>query len=242
MDNKSRHIGAAGVMTATRSLAGSSRGVPKPPKTVPAIGIALILVSTVAAVTLVPSDPGPAEALFWPASFLAAGILAGPALRAREGLASALRAENLLMVGLVYWLLLDPLQGAYPFYGISVEAIKVSFTAIGIFAATVWLGAAGRGWRPPAFVMNTAGASIGDVPLLGAIFLCFVLGVFYFLWAVGFDLNALLSNLGKSRFAASWSRASLGDFERFHWSPNLFWLCPADLDSHPWSAKRMAEP
>ena len=53
------------------------------------------------------------------------------------------------MLGLFYWLLLDPIQGAYPLVGVRYDDVVLGFIVIGIMAVGIWIGSVGRGWSLP---------------------------------------------------------------------------------------------
>ena len=117
-------------------------------------GLASVAVGTIVAVALVPDDYTPAGALFWPGAAMAASFVAPVALRLRRDLTVTLRVENLLLLGLIYWLLLDLLQSAYPIEIARLEDVRTAFWSIGIFAFALWLArgrrmevAAGRARR-----------------------------------------------------------------------------------------------
>lgn len=178
-------------------------------------GLFGIVLGALAAIELTPADVGATHALFEPALALSAGLLVGPSFRVSRDPRRALRAENLLLVGLIYWLLLDPLQSAYEFPSISQDEAQTAFAAIGMFAFMLWLGAGGRGWRPPALIREAAAATLTDRQLFLVTVACFLLGVFYYLWTANFDPSTIVSSLLASRFAAAWSRGGLGGWTAF---------------------------
>src|SRR5437870_3944237 len=98
----------------------------------PMLGVLAAACGTLMAVASVPDDPQPSGALFWPALWCGLGIAAIPIARLSKDMAALLRAEHLLMLGLVYWLLMDPLQGIYPMVGTSYDDVVVTFAAIGL--------------------------------------------------------------------------------------------------------------
>src|ERR1043165_9005495 len=118
----------------------------------PAIGIAAVTVATLVAVNLIPEHPEPEGALFWPALVLSLGLLVAPVFAALRQPKALLRAEHLLVLAPIYWLLLDLLQGAYSMAGISQTEIESAFISIGIFVCCIWLGSIGRPWRVPGFI------------------------------------------------------------------------------------------
>lgn len=175
----------------------------------------MVLLGALAALATLPDDPQPEGALFWPAVCLTCGLLSVVILRLRRDIRSILRADNILMLGLVYWLLLDPLQSAYPFWGVNNQAAATAFSAIALFALAILLGASGRGWFPPRFVLRSVETSISARQIFRAILICFALGIFYFAWSSSFDLSVMIDNLGESRFSAVWSREALGGWNAF---------------------------
>jgi hypothetical protein len=118
------------------------------------------------------------------------------------------------MIGLVYWLLLDLLQGAYPLAA-SRDDVILAFTAIGTMAAGVWLGTWGTGWSPPQFVLEAAKRQIRSVGLFRAAWIAFFLGMFYFAYSCDFDLSLMIAALGWCRFCAPWSTGEFGGWNAF---------------------------
>src|SRR5262245_41437669 len=92
-----------------------------------ALGIVATALGTFLAVSFIPDDPAPRGALFLSAVAMAAGLAAAPLAAAIRSPKSLLRAEYLLALAPIYWLLLDLLQGVYPMRGISPEQIQSAF-------------------------------------------------------------------------------------------------------------------
>ena len=101
---------------------------------------AAALATVVATVAFFPEQPAPRGALMVPALILTIGLLIVPIVRVLTGADEALNAENFVMLGFVFWLLLDLLQGAYDLRDASSEALRDALTSIGVSAAAVWLG------------------------------------------------------------------------------------------------------
>jgi hypothetical protein len=179
------------------------------------LGAVTVLAGLVLAIACMPDDPQPVGAMFAPALCLALGLLAVPILRARRSVSSVLRAEHILMLALVYWLLLDPLQSAYPLYLVSYDSVLMAMTAIATMAIGIWVGTAGKGWQPPSLILRTARFSIDDASLFWGACIAFLLGTFYFALSSGFDLSIMLDGLGRERFAAPWDRGDKGDWRAF---------------------------
>src|SRR5438874_1840109 len=96
--------------------------------------------ATWAATAIIPDDISGADALFLPALCLTIGLIVPILLQLRSNLTAVLRIENALMIGIVYWLLLDMLQSAYPFELVSPTDVRTAFEMVGVFALAIWLG------------------------------------------------------------------------------------------------------
>lgn len=165
---------------------------------------------TLFAIFNVPDDIGEASALFTAAMLMTIGLLMPVVLQLRFDLNAILRIQNLLTLGVVYWLLLDLLQSAYAFDFVTPDDVRFSFGVIGAFSAGIWLGSSGRGWSLPRRVVVTAGREFTTDTLFRACFIAFVLGMSKFVIASGFDLEAMWIGLGSSRWEAPWGRGDLG--------------------------------
>jgi hypothetical protein len=179
------------------------------------LGVAATVCGTTAAILSIPNDPLPAGALFWPALWLSIGFLTAPLLGLRNDTMSILRAENVLMVGLIYWLLLDLLQGLYPLTAVSYDDVVFAFIAIGTLAGGIWVGMSGGGWRPPQVVVRAAAQQFSTRQLFSAVWVAFVLGIFWFAYSSNFDPWLMITALGWCRFCAPWSTGVLGGAESF---------------------------
>jgi oligosaccharide repeat unit polymerase len=181
----------------------------------PALGIAAAVVATFAAVSLIPDQPEPEGALFWPALALTLGLLIAPAAAALKQPKALLRAEHLLVMAPVYWLLLDLLQGAYSMTGIATTDMEQAFIAIGVFVCCLWLGSMGRPWRVPLFIRDSVS---GDLPASVYFYLViasFLLGIAKFAVASDFNLLTMFRSAGSGRWDAPWARGQFGGWDAF---------------------------
>ena len=184
----------------------------------PLLGAVATVCGTMAAILAVPDDPQPRGALFWSAVWCSLGLLTAPALGVRNTTQAIFRTENMLMIGLVYWLLLDLLQGAYPLVdvvGVSYDDAILAFTSIGVFAAGIWVGMLGTGWSPPQLVLRVAKQQFSSAVLFLAVWVTFFLGMFYFAYSSDFDPSIMIEALGWCRFCAPWSTSTFGGWEAF---------------------------
>ena len=181
----------------------------------PAIGIAAATITTFLAVNLIPRNPEPEGALFWPALVLSLGLLIAPVAAALRQPKALLRAEHLLVIAPVYWLLLDLLQGAYSMDGISVTEIEQAFIGIGVFVCCLWVGSMGRPWRVPAFIKKSVSEELPSSVYFYLVIASFVLGVSKFVIASDFDLLAMFRSVGSGRWDAPWARGQVGGWDAF---------------------------
>lgn len=184
--------------------------------TTPFIGfLATAFATVMAVVVFFPDQPAPRGAMMVPAFVLTAGLLLVPATRLLSGSPETTNAENFVMLGFVFWLLLDLLQGAYDLRQASNEALRDALLSIGVTAAAVWLGVLGRPWKAPTWLVEVASRPLDTRTITRLVPICFVLGMFNFAYAVDFDIPVMFSYLGANRWSAPWSRGQLGGWNAF---------------------------
>jgi oligosaccharide repeat unit polymerase len=185
-------------------------------RTSPAVGFGSAVLATVlATVVFFPDQPGPRGALIAPAVVLTLGLLVVPAMRAISGSEDTTNAENFVMVGFVFWLLLDLLQGAYDLRQASNEALRDALASIGISAAAVWIGLLGRPWQAPEWLVRVTNRPLEVRTINRLIPICFVLGMLNFAYATNFDIVEMFSYIGANRWSAPWARGQLGGWGSF---------------------------
>lgn len=144
---------------------------------------------------------------------LTLALLAIPVYSAIRNPLALLRAEHLLLVGLVYWLLLDLLQGSYELADVSREGMRLALLAVGVFAAGIWTSAFLRPWRVPRLMRRTADTHLSDGVLFAAIVLCFAIGITRFALPCGFNPFVMIGALRGNRWSAPWSRGDIGGWD-----------------------------
>jgi len=185
-------------------------------RTAPFVGFGAVALATVLATAVFfPAHPAPRGALMVPAAVLTLGLLLIPAIRAMSGSDETTNAENFVMVGFVFWLLLDLLQGAYDLRDASNEGLRDALSSIGVSAAAVWIGLLGRPWRAPDWLVRVTNRPLEVRTINRLIPLCFVLGMLNFAYAVNFDIPVMFSYLGGNRWSAPWARGQLGGWGAF---------------------------
>ena len=171
---------------------------------------------TYAAVVSVPDDVGPKNALFWSALYMTIALIVPVALQIRSDLTTVLRIENMLMIAIVYWLLLDMLQSAYPFIDVLPEHVQWAFIMVGAFAIAIWLGATGLGWPLPRIVSRSVSYTFNTATLHTATVIAFSLGMAKFAIPSGFDPILMIKGLGMERWGDTpWARGEFGGTDAF---------------------------
>ena len=187
----------------------------RPGRLSPIPAILLVIAGLIAALLTLPGDTASAGALQVPAAMLATGLMGGIIIRSiRFGLEEAVRPECAITGGVIYFVLLDLIQGIYP-VDVGRDAVQSVFVAIALFAC-VLLAATAR--TPPHLPRVVVRAALLDPPtrlLVRALWLCFALGMFYFAFMSGFSLNVMFQGLLASRFSAPWSRGDMGGWYSF---------------------------
>jgi oligosaccharide repeat unit polymerase len=179
------------------------------------IGFAATSVSLLIALSVFPRDPSARGALTFAAAILSLGILLVPISRAIRRAPELLGAENLVAFGYVFWVLLDLIQGAYDLRDAADWAIRDAFIAVGVSAAVMWLGVAGKPWKLPNWLGEIASRSMDTRIVARLVPVCFLLGMFNFAYSTGFDIPRMFSYLGQPRWAAPWGRGQLGGWNAF---------------------------
>lgn len=176
------------------------------------LGLATIPAGTGLAVALIPEKFNYAGSLFVSALLMSAGILAPVVLAAVRRPYNLVRCENLILVGLVYWILLDLLQNQNEPHGVTLDAVQFAFLSIGLFGSAVCLGTMVFSWTLPRRVLVAAQVEVAPNILFGSMVACFLLGMTHYLVSCEFDIELLFRSLGKPRFSAPWSSARAGRF------------------------------
>ena len=175
-----------------------------------------IVAGTAGALLLQPQQFEGAQAMQLPAIVMAAGLLLGPAVAFIQRQDAWLRSQNLLMLGLVYWLLTELLQGAGDLHGVSADAVRQTFVMAGCFASMIWIAS----WLTSDRSANPAAHHAApDLPspeqLFGLILLCALLGFLTYLIPCRFALGCVADGLTGSRFDSAWNYGPFGGGHSF---------------------------
>ena len=170
---------------------------------------------TLAAILLIPRESAEPGAMFASALSLSIGLLVVPVGSVLRDPKSILRADYLLALAPIYWLLLDLLQGVYSMEAIDHADITQGFLAVGLFVCMVWLGSLRRPWRVPKFVLKSVATDFSPNTYFGVAILSFLIGMLKFAVPCNFDLIQMFSYAGQERWAAPWGRGQLGGWDAF---------------------------
>jgi len=179
-----------------------------------ACGFALVA-TFLASTIFFPVNPAPVGALMVPGIILAVGLVLVPVLRLAAGSPSLTNTENFVAAGYVLWLLVDLIQGSYGMEDATTNGLQLAVIAVGVSGAAMWFGAARKPWRLPAWMVDGVSRPLDRVTVARAIPVCFLLGMSNYLYSVNFDIAAMFSYLGQSRWSAPWVRGQLGGWEAF---------------------------
>jgi hypothetical protein len=192
-----------------------------------ALGVLFIALGTAAALLAIPQDFSSRGALTFSGFILVGSYLAPTIFSWRSDVRSLLSGENVLILSLVYWTLLDILQGAYAL-PVSHDAVVREYMLLSIAVTGFWVGA--TGFRPlaPAFVMSAAAQPWSPAAVFRVLTLAFCLGVWDFLYRADFDIDLMTTALQSSRWESPWQREALGDWSAFSYHLQYFgYLVPA---------------
>lgn len=181
----------------------------------PGLGLAGALLGTLLAILLTPDDVREAGVLRMPSLVLALGLLVASLRVLFSSPASLFHPVSLVAASPVYWLLLDPIQGAYDMNSVTADEVWLSYLAIGLFSSCVWLAAFGRPWGLPRIVKEAATIRLGVRALFGIGVAAFILAFQRFAIPAGYDIGAMLAAFGEGRWAAPWARGALGGWDAF---------------------------
>ena len=179
------------------------------------VALAVTGLGTLSAVLLIPANPGVPRALFYSALAMSVGILITPLMFVVPNPKAILRADCLLALAPVYWLLLDLLQGVYAMDSVDAAEIASGFIAMGVFISASWLGALRRPWSTPGFIVKSVSRDFTANTYFTVAVLSFLIGMLKFAIPCNFDLVQMFSYAGQERWAAPWGRGQFGGWDAF---------------------------
>ena len=181
----------------------------------PAVGLMSVIIGLVAAIALLPADVEPAGAIQTSSLILAFGLLFPLMSAVLRSPASFFHPVSVVAVSPVYWLLLDPIQGAYDFRNVSRAEITLAFVCIGLFSSGVWLAGATRPLKVPPRVWQAATVDLTGKGLFVIACVAFVFSFSRFAIPCNFNIFTMLSAFDSGRWAVPWGRGSEGGWDAF---------------------------
>ena len=181
----------------------------------PQLGLGATVLGTFIALALIPPNPYSAGALFNSALVMTVGLALAPVLAISRNPQTLFRAEHLLVLAPIYWLLLDLLQGAYDLGQVGVAGIRGAFIAIGLFVCGVWLATLFTPWQLPTPLMKAARHRLTPATIFTLILIFFALGIFKYAYSCNFNPAVMVFYLTLGRWAAPWARGALGGWDAF---------------------------
>lgn len=173
------------------------------------LGIAL---GTLAAVLLIPEDYYEPGGLRLPVIAMCIGLLTGPALSSLTDLRVWIRAESVMLLGLIYWLLMEPLGAGYSAYQLTRESLVEAFVLIGLFGVLILVGSRlahlsyGLDARPA-----PAEPDFSTEWLFGLLLVASLLGLMARLIPCSFSPECMIGGLFRARGEGPWNRGVIGD-------------------------------
>lgn len=187
----------------------------EPPTHLPWVGFIGAIASILAGYMLTPDRAGVEGALQVVSMVIALCLGAAPLMAGLLSTRNFFRAENIIALCPIYWLLLDLIQARYGMARVGREDALAAFNMIGIFYAAYWVGTVGRKWRLPKALTELGGYRPGDGALLGIALWMFVLGMMTFAIPSKFNLIVMVDGLTKNRWSAPWTRGAVGGWDAF---------------------------
>lgn len=177
------------------------------------VGLIAASIGTVIAITLVPEDVNARGALRFSAFVMAIGFLFVPVLSSIGNFRNVFRCENVASAGLVYWVLLDLLQGSYPLTGIDPRTAKFALFLTGAFVSAVWVGVMMKPVPPPMALLQLATIRLSSNAVFRLIVVFFTVCMARYAFACSFNLKLMIESLSKGRFSMPWSAAHSGGLQ-----------------------------
>jgi len=174
-------------------------------------GMLGIVIGTAAAMLTLPDNYYEPGQLRLSALMLSLGLLTGPTVSSLSDIRAWMRAESVMMVGLIYWLLVELLADDYVAYELTRAGILKGFSLIGLFGVMILLGSR------LAYAVHNSGSRISSPNidfslgwLFNALIACSFLGLLARLIPCNFSMTCLSDGLFSERGVGAWSRGVQG--------------------------------
>lgn len=179
------------------------------------LGLCATILGTILAIYFVPVHNETAGTLMRSSLLMGLGLIVVPLRVLFTSPHSILHPIAITAASPVYWLLLDLAQGTYGLENSTQSEIRLAFLAIGLFSGSVWLASLARPRRVPRLIHSAASVTLSQNTLFGIGIVAFCLAFLRFAIPANFDLGAMLASFSENRWAAPWSRGSIGGWDAF---------------------------
>ena len=109
----------------------------------------------------------------------------------QRGIEELLHTEWMIIISLTYFVLLDMIQGLYTI-DVTKDAVTKVFMAMTAFVISLWIGVSMRPLPLPKEIMRSAAVQLSADFLLKLAWMCFALGMFYFVFMSDFSPTRLI--------------------------------------------------
>ena len=192
-----------------------------------AFGCLLLMLGVGIAIAAIPENYSERGALTLSGFILVAAMILPTLPNFKPDADRLMRGENVLIGALIYWTLLDVLQGAYSL-PVSRDAIVREYLLLGVTAMGFWIGANAGTPLAPRFLTREATQPWSPVMLVRILVIAFMLGIWDFFYSSGFDVVTIINALQSNRWETPWQREALGDWSAFSYHLQYFgYLVPA---------------
>jgi hypothetical protein len=179
------------------------------------VGIMFLLIGTLLAVLTVPNDVMPAGVLRLSSLFMALGLASGLILKLWFKPIAIFDPINVIITAPVYWMLLDPIQGAYDLWGVHSNDVKAAYGCIMLFALGVYIATITAPWGLPRVVWNAAKVNLSSQTIFSLATVCFIIAFLRFAIPSNFNFLTMWNALFMGRWSAPWARGALGGMDAF---------------------------
>lgn len=179
------------------------------------LGIISVICGTLFALFLIPENVSNDNALFPSAVMMTIGLAIAPIAAAIKNPKAILRAEHILVLAPIYWLLLDLLQKAYIIEEAWLPGIKGAFFGIGLFVVGAWSASMMNFLSLPKAIIDSSAHKLRSNTLFRLILIFFSIGIFKYAYPCNFNPITMVSYLFVDRWSAPWARGTLGGWSSF---------------------------
>ena len=181
----------------------------------PVLGIISTVCGTLIAIFLIPESVSTDNALFPSAVMMTIGLAIAPIAASLKNPKTILRAEHILVLAPIYWLMLDLLQKAYVIEEAWLDGIRGAFFGIGLFVMGAWIAIMMNLFSLPKSIVKSSAHKLQSKTLFRLVLIFFSIGILKYAYPCGFNPVTMVSYLFVDRWSAPWAREALGGWSSF---------------------------